>query len=298
MTRVVRVIVVGDLVTDVLVMTSGPVAFGSDTDARVSQRGGGAAANTACWLAECGVATALVARVGNDEAGRARTLELLGAGVDAVIATDDDAATGTVVVVIGADGERTMLADRGANRRLCVEDLSGPAFAGATHLHLSGYLFFDGGSRGAARYALARARSAGLTVSVDAASAAPLARIGAGAFLSWSGGADLLLANAEEAQVLTGSDRPGSAARQLSRHFGAAVVKAGAEGAVWAAQEEVVSCRALPASVVDTTGAGDAFAAGLLAAWLAGSAPAGALAAGAALAARAVAMAGGRPTDR
>lgn len=294
-----RVIVVGDLVTDVLVRPVGPLSSGSDTMATIEQRGGGAGANTACWLAECGVDVALVARVGGDEVGRARTLELFGANVEAVVAIDHDALTGTVVVLVGADGERTMLSDRGASLRLSIEDIDPRVFEPDAHLHLSGYVLLDEHSRDAAMYALQSARSQGMTVSVDAASAAPLAMVGPDAFLSWTAGADLILANTDEARVLTSHLDATGAATALADNYRIAVVKDGAAGAVWASDGTIRQCPAEPVQVIDTTGAGDAFAAGLLADWLApGSTADSALVAGAASAARAVMIPGGRPIAR
>lgn len=294
-----RVVVVGDLVTDVLVRTAGPLSSGSDTMATIMLRGGGAGANTACWLAECGVDVALVARVGGDEVGRARTLELLGANVEAIVAVDHDAITGTVVVLVGIDGERTMLADRGASLRLSVADVDTRVFERGAHLHLSGYVLLDEHSRGAAVYALDRARAQEMTVSVDAASASPLAMVGPEAFLSWTAGVDLLLANTDEARVLTGCLDATTAATALARSYRIVVVKDGAAGAVWASAGTIRHCPAEPVQVVDTTGAGDAFAAGLLADWLTpGSTADSALVAGATRAARAVMIPGGRPIDR
>jgi sugar/nucleoside kinase (ribokinase family) len=292
-------VVVGDLLTDVLVRTDGVITPGSDTRADVSQRGGGAAANSACWLAKCGVDAALVARVGGDEVGRARTLELLGHEVEAVVAVDHDAVTGTVVVLIGANGERTMLTDRGANLRLSPDDLQPRLFEPGAHLHLSGYVLLDDESRPAGLHALSSARAAGMTVSVDAASAAPLARVGAEAFLSWTYGVSLLMANTAEAEVLTGTSDVCTAAEQLSGWYAGVVVKAGADGSVWFGGGRLHECPAKPATVVDTVGAGDAFAAGLLADWLSpGATPDTALLAGAETAARAVAVSGGRPIGR
>jgi ribokinase len=294
-----RVVVVGDLVTDVIVRTREPIQRGTDTTADVRLTGGGAAANTACWLAHCGVDTALVARVGGDELGRARTLELLGAGVEALVKVDHDAVTGAVVVLVDAAGERSMLADRGASLNLSPDDLDRRLFEPTAHLHLSGYVLFEPGPLAAGLHALAAARSARMTVSVDAASAAPLAAVGADAFLSWTAPADLLLANADEAEVLTGNRDPHVAARYLARFYGVAVVKAGAAGAVWANGDAVYECPARTTNIVDTIGAGDAFAAGLLAEWLRpGSTPESALGAGARLAAHAVSNLGGRPIDR
>ncbi|MDQ6875429.1 MAG: PfkB family carbohydrate kinase, partial [Actinomycetota bacterium] len=245
-----RVLVVGDLVTDVVVTLPGPVNPGSDTEAGVQLRGGGAGANTACWLAECGVDAALVARVGGDEIGRARNLELLGAGVDAVVAIDHDARTGTIVVLVGPDGERTMLTDRGASALLSPRDVECRRYEPGGHLHLSGYTLFDYSSHAAGRHALDLAWAAGMSVSVDASSAAPLRRAGAAAFVSWTRGADMLLANAEEAEILTGHAEPAAAAAALATEYPIAVVKAGAAGAIWAGAGRVVHCPARPAAVV------------------------------------------------
>lgn len=286
-----RVVVVGDLVTDVLALHAPPLAVGSDTAARVRIRGGGSGANTAAWLAALGVPVTLVGVVGDDEAGAARVAELAAAGVDCAVRRAEGAATGSVVVL--SDGtERTMLSDRGANLILSPEDVN-PAFTGARHLHLSGYVLLDERSRAAGRHALAAAAAHGLTISVDAASAGPLRR--AGEFLSWVCGADVLLANLAEAAVLAGPGPAAELAARLASEVAHAVVKCGPEGAVWASADGVVSAPALPVEVVDVTGAGDAFAAGLLASWLAGGSPVEALAAGAQAAAAAVSVVGGRP---
>jgi sugar/nucleoside kinase (ribokinase family) len=194
------------------------------------------------------------------------------------------------VIVLAQGGHRTMLTDRGANLLLTPADVDAALRAApdATHLHLSAYPLLDDGSRGAGLRALAAARERGLSVSVDAASAAPLRRVGGPAFLEWVRGADLLLANADEAQVL--GDAAGLCA--YVRH---AVVKRGGAGAEWVGPDGAVAVPARATTVVDPTGAGDAFAAGLLAAWLRGAAPAEALAAGVAAGATAVTKIGARP---
>jgi len=309
-----RVLVVGDIVTDVVVLTATELAHGSDTPAEIRLTGGGAAANTAAWLAEAGTAVTLVARVGDDAAGRERCAELTAAGVDPAVAVDLEAPTGTIVVLVTADGERTMLPDRGANLRLSPTDVDAGLAAAlaarpsATHLHLSGYALLDPGSRAAGLHALAAARGAGLTVSVDAASAAPLAAVGPAAFRGWIDGVELLLANSDEAAVL-GSGEPvlsgraeaeGSAASadELLRTATNVVIKLGAAGALWRSAGGRYAAPAEAVRTVDSTGAGDAFAAGLLTAWLGGEGPPAALRAGVALGARAVGVIGARPVRR
>ena len=263
------VLVVGDLATDIVVRPDGPVQPATDTPARVRMSGGGAAANSAAWLARAGVPVTLIARVGDDAPGRERVAELERIGVRCHVAVDPDEPTGTVVVLIDGHGERTMLPDRGANDRLCPADIAAGFDTDAVHLHLSGYSLLHNGSRPAALAALEAARAAGLSTSVDAASAGPLTAAGAAAFLGWVRGIDLLLANADEAAVLTGSGDPAGAGDLLAAVAAAAVVKDGRRGAFWCGEGGPAHAPAVPArEVIDTTGAGDAFAAGLLAAWL------------------------------
>ena len=289
-------IIIGDLVTDVLVAHDGPLEIGSDTAAAITVRGGGQAANTAAWLAYAGRDVTLVAAVGDDPAGRERVAELTAAGVRCAVRTHAGTVTGCVVVLAGRH-ERTMITDRGAALRLDPADVvAAIAAAGSGHLHLSGYPLLHEESRPAGLAALAAAAERGLTTSVDAASAAPLRRAGAAAFLRWVRGADLLLCNADEADVLAGPGPAEEQAARLTDHIGNVVVKRGAAGAVWVARDGPLRS-VTPARVpmVDSTGAGDAFAAGLLAAWCSGADPQAALAAGAALGAEAVARIGARP---
>ncbi|WP_328461227.1 PfkB family carbohydrate kinase [Actinoplanes sp. NBC_00393] len=290
-------IVVGDLVTDVLVEQNGPIQVGSDTDAAIRVAGGGQAANTAAWLAHARQPVTLVAAVGDDAAGRERVAELESVGVRCAVHVHPGAVTGSVVVLTGP-AERTMITDRGASLLLDPDHVTAVVSAApaGSHLHLSGYPLLHAGSRPAGLAALTAAAGRGITVSVDAASAAPLRAAGAQAFLDWVRDADLLLCNQDEADVLAG---PGSAEEQAARltaHVRNAVVKQGAAGAVWRVRDgEVFSGAASRVPVKDPTGAGDAFAAGLLAAWCSGAGPEAALAAGAALGAAAVARIGARP---
>ncbi|MEU8231698.1 PfkB family carbohydrate kinase [Actinoplanes sp. NPDC048967] len=290
-------LVVGDLVTDVLVTHAGPLAVGSDTEARILVGGGGQAANTAAWLAYAGAGATLIAAVGDDHAGRERIAELVAAGVRCAVRAHPGVPTGSVVVLSSAD-ERTMITDRGAALLLDPADVTAAVKAapGVTHLHLSGYPLLHAGSRPGGLAALAAARERGLTTSVDAASAEPLRQLGAQAFLDLLRGVDLLLCNADEAAVLGGTGPAEEQAAALTAVAVNVVVKLGADGAVWASRDGVLrSVAGVRVPALDPTGAGDAFAAGLLTAWCAGAEPAAALSAGAALGAAAVQTAGARP---
>ncbi|MFK3980424.1 carbohydrate kinase family protein [Micromonospora sp. NPDC050397] len=297
MSGAARIIAVGDIVTDVLAVLSGPLATGSDTPADIQLTGGGQAANTAAWLASRRHPVTLVAVVGDDEPGRARVAELTAVGVDCAVRHCAEAPTGTVIVLAG-QGDRTMVSERGANVWLAPADVDSALTHApdARHLHLSAYTLLDPRSRGAGRHALAAARERGLTTSVDAASAEPLRRLGAALFLDWVREVDLLLANADEALVLAGT---GNALAQAARLTGAvrhAVVKRGGAGAVWATRDGTTAeAPAHRVPVRDVTGAGDAFAAGLLSAWVRGADPATALTLGGELGAVAVSTVGARP---
>jgi sugar/nucleoside kinase (ribokinase family) len=275
---VTRIVVLGDLMADVVAAHDTSIAPGSDTPARIAFRPGGSAANVAAWLARAGAEVALVGRVGDDAAA---TVALGGLdGVDLRVTRDARRPTGTCIVLVAPGGERTMLPDPGANEALSADDLPDDLFAEGI-LHVSGYALLRPGSRAAALIAIDRAREAGMRVSVDPSSAAPLANDPV--FLDRITPIDLLLPNEAEARVLG----RGLRVPEL-------VITKGARGSTWTDGTRTVDERALPVDdVVDTTGAGDAFAAGFLSRWP--GPPEVALAAGAALAADAVRQPGGRP---
>lgn len=287
-----RVVCVGDLMVDVLARLPGPLAPGSDTPAPTTVHGGGAAANVASWLAYAAADVTFLGRVGDDALGRFAVAELECAGVTVAVTLDPDRPTGTVIVLVDPDGERTMIPDAGANAGLGTVPVELPDDVAL--LYVSGYALLGAGSRPFALAALEQARRRGCPVAADAASAAPLTPV-AGEFGTWLGPDVLVFANADEARVLTGATDPRQAARELGRRHGAAVVKRGAAGALWSDGEQLIAVRARPVRVVDSTGAGDAFAAGFLAAQLQGADVAGCLDAAVGLAARAVGQVGARP---
>lgn len=314
-----RVLVVGDIITDVLAVHSGTLAPDSDTAAQITSTGGGSGANTAAWLAYAGAAVDLLGVVGVDLAGEERIAELTEAGVGcSCVVWSRTSPTGTIIVL--TDGRhRTFVTDRGANHELRPTDVDDAlaVLPGLTHVHLSGYTLLDPSSRAAGLHALSQAAAQGLSTSIDAASAEPLRQVGAGQFLAWARGAGLLLANLDEARTLAstvdiqpvGADTTVAATVDADAAVVAAVlarsvpevpefvVKLGAGGAVWARGDEFRTVPAAPAEVVDTTGAGDAFAAGLLAARLAGADVDAALDAAVRLGALAVGQVGGRPPE-
>src|SRR5260370_9931648 len=195
MESMARVVVIGDLMTDGVAHATLPLARGSDAAGSVSMHGRGSGANIAGWMAADGGDVACSGRRGADIPGRNRDMELMGYGVDGRLVMDPERPTGTCVVMVTHRGERTMLSDPGANAALSPDDLPHDLFVRGAHLHVSGYTLLAEGSRNAALAALEYARRAGMSASVDAASAAPLDRVGAEPFLELSSNAIVMCGN-------------------------------------------------------------------------------------------------------
>ena len=261
------VVVVGDVMIDVSV-EAGSLALGGDVRGEVRVRPGGTGANTAVWAAAEGARVRLFGRVGDDLPGRLLAQAMAERGVDCRLDVDSAARTGTMLVV-RQDGERSMIADRGANAHFSPEDL--PDRLGGRAILVSGYLLFDPGSEPAARAALQRAEAD--LVGVEAASWPLLREYGWERFLEATAHANVLLANEREAEILANGTRD-----RLTERFEHVFVKEGPRGARYGSHGAWIHRNAEAAGpVLDTTGAGDAFAGALLAALAGGTDPAAAL---------------------
>jgi len=305
------IVVVGDVIVDVIVRPRGARAPDSDTPASIERRPGGSGANVAAWLGQLGAPVRFAGRAGAADRAE-RAAELAAAGVDVRLAADPDRPTGAIVVVVGEDGERAMFTDRGANEALTAGDLPPSLLDGAALLHVSGYALFAPGPRAAALGLMAAAIERGIPISVDCASESFLRD--ASEFADWIAGATVCFANADEAAVLTGQDDPAAAAAVLAERHAVVALKRGGDGAIVTegvrpltergqtpsgkGSEPVapLSLPAVAATLVDPTGAGDAFCAGFLARWVGGADLAACAHAALETAAAAIAQPGGRPT--
>jgi ribokinase len=257
-------VVIGDLMLDVTVQ-AGALARGGDVHGEVRLDPGGSAANVAVWAAEAGATVTLVGAVGDDHAGRILMASIRARGINAALAVSDTR-TG-MMLVLTEDGDRSMVANRGANSRLTAGVLPDPLEAAA--VFVSGYTLFDPATTAVAVAALSRAQAP--IIALDAVSWPLVERRGPAAFFEMSAGATVLFANEHEAEALTGR-RDEEAARTLAERYRTAVVKLGARGAVAASDGRIVHAPAVPIVEVDSTGAGDAFDGACLAALVAGEA--------------------------
>jgi sugar/nucleoside kinase (ribokinase family) len=245
----VRLCTLGDLLLDVIVRTdarSGPDREGS---AQTRVGAGGQAANVAAWAASLGAEAHFVGKRGSDGAAELVARELASRGVE-LHGPVEEGANGVVVSLVGPDGARTMLSDRGVAPGLRAEDLDVRWFTGCEWLHLSGYSLVRPPIDEAAAKAAGAVHAQGGRLSLDLASASGIATYGRERLLKRLEvlEPDLVFANEAELAAIGGTT-PGTL-----------VLKRGADGFVVDGQ----AYDALPADVVDTTGAGDALAAGFL----------------------------------
>ena len=234
----------GDLLLDVVVRLEGPIAQDTDAYGRTRVGAGGQAANVAAWVAALGGRARFVGKRARDPAGRVLAQELARLGVE-VAGPEAESGTGTVVSIATPDGRRAMLSDRGVSPDFRPEELEPAWLEGCDWLYVSGYALVRPPLLDTA---LAACRLAGRAC-LDLSSAGAIRDVGVERFreLVAELGPDLVFANEEE-DALVGP-------------LGVeTVVKLGARGC------RAGGCEipAAPAEVVDTTGAGDAFAAGYL----------------------------------
>ncbi len=279
---------------DVTAVVGASIKQGVETRATISTQGGGAAANVASWLSVNGTPAHLIARVGDDAAGQTVLSELDKYGVEHSQTIIPGASTGVVVVLVDALGERTMFPDSGANSGLSLADL--PPLDDITAVYLSGYPLVNPKSREGALEILRTVKERGLPVIFDPSTVGVLLEVGLNQVREWLSLVDVVILNEEEAHFLSGKNNPVEAASELLVLTPLVVIKRGNKGALAQARgSALVQIPAVETQVLDTTGAGDAFAAGFIQAWVNHCDLIEALAGGANLASKCVAVVGSRP---
>ena len=289
-----KVLCVGDIMLDVTAVVGASIKQGVETRATISTQGGGAAANVASWLSVSGTAAHVIARVGDDAAGQTVLSELDKYGVAHSQTVVPGANTGVVIVLVDALGERTMFPDSGANSGLSLADL--PPLDEITAVYLSGYPLVNPKSREGALDILRAVKERGLPVIFDPSTVGVLLEVGLNQVREWLALVDVVILNEEESHFLSGKNNPIEAAAELLKKTPLVVIKRGGNGALAQARgSAVVQIPAVETEVLDTTGAGDAFAAGFILAWANDGDLIDALNSGASLAAKCVSTLGARP---
>lgn len=292
-----RVLCIGDVMLDVITKIAvmpDNINYGSDTPSKISTHGGGAAGNVASWLTRTNARATIVGHVGDDAAGNALMSEFDALGVHHENLMVDKGSSGVVVVLVDPTGERTMFPDNGANSGLHIGDL--PELDGYNAVYLSGYSPLDPLSRPGVLAMVTKIKAAGLPIYFDPASVGGMMEVSLDEVKSWIRLMDVILLNEEEAIYLTGVTDPERALENLLLECETVVIKRGSQGAIGKTRGSIlVSVPATSTEVVDTTGAGDSFAAGFIAHYTTTQNMQHGLEAGAAVAARCVAIVGARP---
>jgi fructokinase len=233
--------------------------------------GGGSGANTAAVAAALGSRVAYLGRVADDELGRIFRADMRQAGVDfPTPPSTDGMPTGRCLVLVTPDGQRTMNTFLGASSSFGEDQVDEAAIAGASVLYLEGFLFDPPAAQRAFRRAAAVAHAAGRTVALSLSDPFCVDRHRAAFRELVAGSVDILFANEAEITSLYGVAQFDAALEQARSEVELAALTRSEEGSVVVRGEQTVGIAAVPARVIDTTGAGDAYAAGFLAAWTAG----------------------------
>lgn len=270
------------------------INYGSDTASRISTSSGGAAGNVAAWLTRTNARSTIVSHVGDDPAGAAIVAEFDALGVSHGNLVIPGETSGVVVVLVDSSGERTMFPDKGANSRLTVADL--PDLSAFQAVYISGYALLNPLARDGVLAMIEKIKADGLPIYFDPASVGAMKDVADKELHAWFSMMDVLFLNEEESIYLTGSVDIERALDYLLDFSEVVVIKRGSAGAIAKTRGfDSISLPAVATTVVDTTGAGDSFAAGFIASFSKNHDLTAALQAGGELAAGCVAIVGGRP---
>ena len=226
-----------------------------------SQRAAGdSAANTMSGLARLGAKSGFLTMMGNDEMGQFFTDEMTRTGVE-MLALKSDTPTGRVIAMVTPDGERTFATCLGASIELSPDDIKPELFDNWDIFYIEGYLVANPDML---RKAISSAKDKGLKIAIDLASYNVVEESRDFLLELVNNYVDIVFANEQEALALTGME-PEKALHYIAERCEIAVVKIGAKGAYIQRGDEIVTIPPMKADVVDTTGAGDMWAAGFLA---------------------------------
>ena len=293
----INILCIGDVMLDVIArinVSPQKINYGSDTASRISTSSGGAAGNVAAWLTRTDARSTIVSHVGDDPAGAAIVAEFDALGVNHGDLVIPGETSGVVVVLVDSSGERTMFPDKGANSRLTVTDL--PDLGAFQAVYVSGYALLNPLARDGVLAMIEKIKADGLPIYFDPASVGSMKDVTDKELHTWFSMMDILLLNEEESIYLTGSVDIERALDYLLDFSQVVVIKRGSAGAIAKARGfDSISLPAVATSVIDTTGAGDSFAAGFIASYSKNHDLTAALQAGGELAAGCVAIVGGRP---
>lgn len=236
---------------------------------------GGSAANTAAGLASLGEPVLFIGKVADDPLGKVFSHDIRAAGVrfDPTIPPRSEAGTGRCLILVSPDAEKTMCTNLGIGAMLDPDDVDAASIAAADVVYMEGYLYGERYTDRAVEEIIRVASSSGTQVALSLSDPAWV-DMNAASFDRILDRVDLLFANEEEARRMAGATGVEEAAETLAKRCGTVAVTLGADGSLVRSGSDVVRVPAAPvAQVVDTTGAGDSYAAGFLYGYVHGFGP-------------------------
>jgi len=229
----------------------------------VNRCSGGSAANTIVGIADMGGKTAYASKTGSDSFGHQYLEDMAKLGVVIEVGTASGR-TGTCVVLITPDAQRTMLTHLGVSRELSAGDIDAGEIGKAQYVYVEGYLFTGESTKAAALKTIELAKHQGVKVALTVSDPF-LIDLYRDQFLALiEGPVDLLFCNEQEARALSGFDDPIDCAREIHKHAENVALTLGRMGSIIMHEGEVIPVEGVEVDAVDTTGAGDMYAAGVL----------------------------------
>ncbi|QDT65564.1 adenosine kinase [Calycomorphotria hydatis] len=232
--------------------------------ADISRCAGASAANTIAGIADFGGNVAYTCKVADDELGDFFLEDMRKLGVAIEVAQASDRQTGTCVILITPDAERTMLTHLGVSGSLSAEDIDETEVAQADYIYIEGYLFTGESTREAALHCIDVAVRNNVKVAFTVSDPFLIHQYRNEFLKLIEGPVDLLFCNEEEAQAMTTLNDPIECAQELHRHCRNVAMTLGANGSIIMHGGEVIPIEGVKVNAIDTTGAGDMYAAGLL----------------------------------
>jgi hypothetical protein len=229
----------------------------------ISRCAGGSAANTIIGVADLGGKAAYAGKVGNDKLGDFCLEDMRKMGVEIEV-PQAEGQTGTCVVLITEDAQRTMLTHLGVSSTLTPDDIDEEEIEKAKYVYIEGYLFTGEETKAAALKAIELAKANNVKVAFTVSDPFLIGLFREHFWQLIEGPVDLLFCNLEEARSLTGKDDPIDCAQYIHQSAENVALTLGGDGSILMHENEAIPIEGVPTKAIDTTGAGDMYAAGLL----------------------------------
>lgn len=259
------VVVIGDINLDIILpVKSYPTRGSMEYAGEMIRSHGGVGRNIAIALSKLGLKTVLIGAVGDDAVGIELVRELEDSGVDVSrIKVIENMFTGTIIVIVDREGERTMIGHRGANTKLKIEDEDINVIRKTKHLHISGYTLLNNNIQESVKTLIRHIKDLGIRTSIDIEGVAEHKPLLLEEMKEYF---DYVLADENDAKKFTGEDEPKEIGLTLLEKMETkiAFLKMGGKGCSVITWETVFHIPSFKVNVVDTTGAGDAFNAGII----------------------------------